>query len=185
MRDTHSGGDDHDDTTEAVLGVPIKKRRVSAEATPGAAADAVEGAAGMEAAMPAAGAAPTATTTTTTATATATTAATTSSSSPRALEFYCGVGGLHYSLLRARPSAAVVAAFDINPNSNDVYEHNFGVRPLQKNLFGKRVRAAHPDVHLISLFHRCPLVFIGIHRFVGILAVEFEPQLLCSSKVYT
>ena len=61
-----------------------------------------------------------------------------SPSSPRALEFYCGVGGLHYSLLRARPTATVAAAFDINPNSNDVYEHNFGVRPWQKNLFGKR-----------------------------------------------
>ena len=54
------------------------------------------------------------------------------------MEFYCGVGGLHYSLLRARPTATVAAAFDINPNSNDVYEHNFGVRPWQKNLFGKR-----------------------------------------------
>lgn len=54
----------------------------------------------------------------------------------RAVEFYCGVGGLHYSLLRARPDAKVVAAFDINPNGNDVYEHNFGVRPSQKNIYG-------------------------------------------------
>ena len=54
----------------------------------------------------------------------------------RAVEFYCGVGGLHYSLLRARPDAKVVAAFDINPNGNDVYEHNFGVRPSQKNIHG-------------------------------------------------
>lgn len=56
------------------------------------------------------------------------------SSPTRALEFYCGVGGLHYSLLRARPDASVVAAFDVNPHGNDVYEHNFGVRPLQRNL---------------------------------------------------
>jgi site-specific DNA-cytosine methylase len=61
-----------------------------------------------------------------------------SSHSPKVLEFYCGVGGLHYSLLRARPAATVVGAFDINPNSNDVYEHNFGARPFQKNLFGSR-----------------------------------------------
>ena len=54
----------------------------------------------------------------------------------RAVEFYCSVGGLHYSLLRARPDAKVVAAFDINPNGNDVYEHNFGVRPSQKNIYG-------------------------------------------------
>ena len=30
----------------------------------------------------------------------------------------------------------MVAAFDINPNGNDVYEHNFGVRPSQKNIYG-------------------------------------------------
>ena len=34
----------------------------------------------------------------------------------RALEFYSGIGGLHYSLLRARARATVVASFDINPN---------------------------------------------------------------------
>ena len=28
----------------------------------------------------------------------------------------------------------MVDAFDINPNGNDVYEHNFGVRPSQKNI---------------------------------------------------
>ena len=59
----------------------------------------------------------------------------------RAVEFYCGVGGLHYSLLRARPGAKVVAAFDINPNGNDTYEHNFGVRPSQKNIYGLPVSA--------------------------------------------
>lgn len=61
-------------------------------------------------------------------------AAAAASSPTRALEFYCGIGGLHYSLLRARPDASVVAAFDVNPHGNDVYEHNFGVRPLQRNL---------------------------------------------------
>jgi site-specific DNA-cytosine methylase len=58
----------------------------------------------------------------------------------RALEFYCGVGGLHYSLLRARSrhtqeSTKVVGAFDINPNANDTYEHNFGVRPCANSLY--------------------------------------------------
>ena len=54
----------------------------------------------------------------------------------RALEFYCGVGGLHYSLRRARPfgGARVVGAFDINPNACDVYEKNFGTRPIQNSL---------------------------------------------------
>ena len=66
-----------------------------------------------------------------------------STCSVRALEFYCGIGGLHYSLLRARPNAEVVGAFDINPHSNDVYEHNFGRRPTQKNLFGARGLPSH------------------------------------------
>ncbi len=50
------------------------------------------------------------------------------------------MGGLHYSLLRARSrhtqeSTKVVGAFDINPNANDTYEHNFGVRPCANSLY--------------------------------------------------
>ncbi|CAM8895319.1 unnamed protein product [Rhodiola kirilowii] len=52
----------------------------------------------------------------------------------RALEFYSGIGGLRYSLERARVSATVVEAFDINDMANDVYEHNFGHRPFQGNI---------------------------------------------------
>ena len=43
-----------------------------------------------------------------------------------AVEFFCGIGGLHYALRRAAPSADVVASLDLNPVGNDVYEHNFG-----------------------------------------------------------
>lgn len=49
----------------------------------------------------------------------------------RALEFYSGIGGLHWALLEAVPGAEVVSAFDINEVANDVYEHNFGCRPHQ------------------------------------------------------
>ena len=74
----------------------------------------------------------------------------------RALEFYCGVGGLHYSLQRARPDgdARVVGAFDINPNACDVYEHNFGTRPIANSLYA--VPAARLDKFNSSLWLMSP-----------------------------
>lgn len=69
------------------------------------------------------------------------------------LEFYSGIGGMHYSLKygnttpllvqetqrfltilfarRANISANVVQAFDINTNGNKVYAHNFKLKPNQ------------------------------------------------------
>uniref|UniRef100_A0A1D2ABX7 tRNA (Cytosine(38)-C(5))-methyltransferase n=1 Tax=Auxenochlorella protothecoides TaxID=3075 RepID=A0A1D2ABX7_AUXPR len=52
----------------------------------------------------------------------------------RAVEFYSGLGGLHYALALAVPGAEVVTAFDINDTANDVYQHNFGRRPSQSNI---------------------------------------------------
>lgn len=52
----------------------------------------------------------------------------------RVLEFYSGIGGLRYSLQEAGVEAVVVEAFDINEVANDVYEHNFGHRPSQRNI---------------------------------------------------
>ncbi|EYU29233.1 hypothetical protein ABFS82_05G127900 [Erythranthe guttata] len=52
----------------------------------------------------------------------------------RVLEFYSGIGGLRYSLMKAGVDAVVVEAFDINDVANDVYEHNFGHRPHQGNI---------------------------------------------------
>ncbi|KAK4730203.1 hypothetical protein R3W88_023191 [Solanum pinnatisectum] len=52
----------------------------------------------------------------------------------RVLEFYSGIGGLRYSLLKAAVNATVVEAFDINDVANDVYQHNFGHRPFQGNI---------------------------------------------------
>ena len=74
----------------------------------------------------------------------------------RALEFYCGVGGLHFSLLRARPNgdARVVGAFDINPNACDVYEANFGTRPIANSL--SAVPAAKLDAFNSSLWLMSP-----------------------------
>ncbi|OAY27355.1 tRNA (cytosine(38)-C(5))-methyltransferase 2 isoform X1 [Manihot esculenta] len=52
----------------------------------------------------------------------------------RVLEFYSGIGGLRYSLMKSGVKAEVVEAFDINNVANDVYEHNFGHRPYQGNI---------------------------------------------------
>ncbi|CAI7837090.1 unnamed protein product [Closterium sp. NIES-53] len=57
----------------------------------------------------------------------------------RVLEFYSGIGGLHYGLqcpgvVPAHVTARVVAAFDINEVANDVYERNFRHRPKQGNV---------------------------------------------------
>ncbi|XP_059459766.1 tRNA (cytosine(38)-C(5))-methyltransferase 2 isoform X1 [Corylus avellana] len=52
----------------------------------------------------------------------------------RVLEFYSGIGGMRYSLMKAGVNAKVVEAFDINDKANDVYEHNFGHRPHQGNI---------------------------------------------------
>ncbi|KAH7686638.1 tRNA (cytosine(38)-C(5))-methyltransferase protein [Dioscorea alata] len=52
----------------------------------------------------------------------------------RILEFYSGIGGMRYSLLKSGIRAEIVEAFDINNTANDVYQHNFGHRPFQGNI---------------------------------------------------
>ncbi|KAK7412146.1 hypothetical protein VNO78_03595 [Psophocarpus tetragonolobus] len=50
------------------------------------------------------------------------------------LEFYSGIGGMRYSLMKAQVNAQVVQAFEINDTANDVYQHNFAHRPYQGNI---------------------------------------------------
>ncbi|XP_057985628.1 tRNA (cytosine(38)-C(5))-methyltransferase 2 isoform X2 [Hevea brasiliensis] len=52
----------------------------------------------------------------------------------RVLEFYSGIGGMRYSLMKSNVKAEVVEAFDINNIANDVYEYSFGHRPYQGNI---------------------------------------------------
>ncbi|KAH9624481.1 hypothetical protein KSS87_011136 [Heliosperma pusillum] len=52
----------------------------------------------------------------------------------KVLEFYSGVGGMRYSLLKAGVNANVVEAFEINDVANHVYQHNFQHRPFQGNI---------------------------------------------------
>ncbi|KAI9017143.1 S-adenosyl-L-methionine-dependent methyltransferase [Gaertneriomyces semiglobifer] len=49
----------------------------------------------------------------------------------RALEFFSGIGGLHYGLEFADPTAQVVAAFDINEHADKCYLKNFQIVPVK------------------------------------------------------
>ncbi|KAJ3360072.1 tRNA (cytosine-5-)-methyltransferase [Allomyces javanicus] len=48
----------------------------------------------------------------------------------RAIEFFSGIGGLHYGLTYAQVPGAVVAAFDVNAVANQCYAHNFPTTPV-------------------------------------------------------
>ncbi|KAJ3182755.1 C-5 cytosine-specific DNA methylase [Geranomyces variabilis] len=52
----------------------------------------------------------------------------------RALEFFSGLGGLHYGLEFADPTAQVVAAWDVNEHANACYKHNFGLTPSRQGI---------------------------------------------------
>ncbi|CAG8459181.1 5423_t:CDS:2, partial [Scutellospora calospora] len=52
----------------------------------------------------------------------------------RCLEFFSGIGGLHYSFNLACPLGKVVASFDINIIANATYRHNFGKAPKTKGI---------------------------------------------------
>ena len=55
----------------------------------------------------------------------------------RALEFYAGVGGFHYGLLKSGVNADVVGSFDLNPTANKIYRHNFpNTAHLNRNICG-------------------------------------------------
>ncbi|KAI8093147.1 S-adenosyl-L-methionine-dependent methyltransferase [Halteromyces radiatus] len=52
----------------------------------------------------------------------------------RCLEFFSGIGGLHYGLNIAGINAQVVASFDVNEIANKVYTHNFKKEPSKKTI---------------------------------------------------
>jgi len=72
----------------------------------------------------------------------------------RVLEFYSGIGGMHYALMSSGVEASVVAAFDINTCANHVYRSNFPRTPLyQRNICGltvEYIEQLHGDVFLMS-----------------------------------
>ena len=59
----------------------------------------------------------------------------------KVLEFYSGIGGMHYALKKSGINFKVIGAFDINTNANSVYRHNFpDAKLMQKNLEGLTVK---------------------------------------------
>ncbi|KAJ2575131.1 hypothetical protein GGH19_003253 [Coemansia sp. RSA 1807] len=48
------------------------------------------------------------------------------------VEFFSGIGGLHYGLLQSGIDGKVAMSFDMNELANAVYEHNFHMRPNNK-----------------------------------------------------
>ncbi|KAI8594998.1 TRNA aspartic acid methyltransferase 1 [Dissophora ornata] len=53
----------------------------------------------------------------------------------RVLEFYSGIGGMHYSFNESGHQGQILKAFDINTTANEVYAHNHGKKQLaQRNI---------------------------------------------------
>ncbi|KAJ3271662.1 tRNA (cytosine-5-)-methyltransferase [Terramyces sp. JEL0728] len=50
------------------------------------------------------------------------------------VEFFSGIGGLHYGLEYAQPEAKVVQSFDTNTVANSVYFHNFKLKSSTKGI---------------------------------------------------
>ncbi|KAJ3118854.1 C-5 cytosine-specific DNA methylase [Phlyctochytrium bullatum] len=72
----------------------------------------------------------------------------------KALEFFSGIGGLHYALRLAQPTAAVLAAFDINQIANAVYTHNFRHAPSTRSITA--LTAAELAAHAADLWLLSP-----------------------------
>lgn len=55
----------------------------------------------------------------------------------RVVEFYAGVGGMHYALIESGVNFEIAASIDINTNANQVYQHNFpGTPHFNRNICG-------------------------------------------------
>ncbi|KAF9114498.1 tRNA (cytosine-5-)-methyltransferase [Mortierella sp. AM989] len=53
----------------------------------------------------------------------------------RVLEFYSGIGGMHYAFDKSGHQGEILKAFDINTTANEVYAHNHGKKQLaQRNI---------------------------------------------------
>ena len=88
----------------------------------------------------------------------------------KALEFYSGIGGLHYSLSEARgDSAEVLAAFDINPLANKVYERNHGIRPNASDIGS--LKPAYLDAYEADVWLLSPPCHVPLHA-----AKRFMPR---------
>ncbi|XP_065192111.1 tRNA (cytosine(38)-C(5))-methyltransferase-like [Sycon ciliatum] len=72
----------------------------------------------------------------------------------RVLEFYSGVGGMHFAAKASGFATTVVSAFDINTLANSVYQHNFCKTPVSsrniESLSAEELDAFKADAFLMS-----------------------------------
>ena len=71
----------------------------------------------------------------------------------RAVEFFSGIGGWSFALKHSCESVEVVAAYDINPIANKVYQLNHNIKPHHKSiekLSAKELQSFNADVWLMS-----------------------------------
>lgn len=73
----------------------------------------------------------------------------------RVLELFSGIGGMHYAIRRSGKPFRVVAAMEINPVANAIYNHNFGQLDAAKNcnilsLTPERIGKLNANVILMS-----------------------------------
>ncbi|KAG0234029.1 tRNA (cytosine-5-)-methyltransferase [Actinomortierella wolfii] len=52
----------------------------------------------------------------------------------RALEFFSGIGGLHFGFLASGAEGEVLASFDMNEHANATYEKSFGKKPVSRGI---------------------------------------------------
>ncbi|KAF9581860.1 tRNA (cytosine-5-)-methyltransferase [Lunasporangiospora selenospora] len=74
----------------------------------------------------------------------------------RILEFYSGIGGMHYAFQGSGHQGEIVKAFDINTTANQVYAHNHGKDRLGQytrtgNQEGSKDTRAKSFLHLMNL----------------------------------
>ncbi|ETN81365.1 C-5 cytosine-specific DNA methylase [Necator americanus] len=70
------------------------------------------------------------------------------------IEFYSGIGGMHYALRDASPNSCVLAACDINTTANSIYAYNFPKTSLLQNniqaLTVEKLDKLHADLWMMS-----------------------------------
>jgi len=87
----------------------------------------------------------------------------------RALELYCGIGGMHYAINRSKygDHINVVAAIDISPIASAVYKHNFTeTNYLEKNLEGLSIKKLNQlDFDVLVMSPPCqPFTRVGLKK---------------------
>ncbi|XP_055615602.1 tRNA (cytosine(38)-C(5))-methyltransferase [Toxorhynchites rutilus septentrionalis] len=72
----------------------------------------------------------------------------------RVLELFSGIGGMHYAIRRSGKLFQIMAAIDINPVANSIYNHNFGLGTAKSSnivgLTAERITKLGVDVILMS-----------------------------------